>query len=228
VSLFSQPHSARPPGSPPAKGARWLALGDSYTIGEGVAPDTRWPAQLAALANAAGPVLASAHIVATTGWTTDELLAGMVAARVWPARERYDLVSLAIGVNDQYRGRAAADFARGYAECLARAVTLAGGRAARVLCLSIPDWGVTAFAAGRDRGAIAAAIDGANAHERTTVAAAGAHWCDVTALSRRHGAHAGFLALDGLHPSAAAYAEWAAAALPVAREALAGRPPGGP
>jgi lysophospholipase L1-like esterase len=226
VSLFAQPHSARPPGASPVRTARWLALGDSYTCGEGVAPDSRWPVLLAAGLRAGGATLEPPRLVATTGWTTDELLAGMDSARVWPAHERFELVSLLIGVNDQYRGRAFADFSRDFSECVERAVALAGGHAARVLCLSIPDWGVTAFAAGRDRAAIARDIDRYNAFEQSRASVRGAHWCNVTALSRRHGADAAFLAADGLHPGPAAYAEWAAGALPAARAALAAVRPG--
>lgn len=200
---------------------RWLALGDSYTIGEGVAAHERWPARLAS----AGLGTAEPEIVATTGWTTDELLAGMETAGVWPARERFALVTLLIGVNDQYRGRSFAEGA--YVRCVERAVALAGGEPARVLGLSIPDWGVTRFAAGRDRAAIAAAIDDWNARERAHLTALGAHWCDLTALSRRHGDDAHWLAADGLHPGAPAYIEWAHAAAAQARLALAGRPPEG-
>lgn len=225
MSLFAQSHSAVPPQR--RRAARWLALGDSYTIGEGVEPAERWPMRLAATLAASGIAVAEPRLVATTGWTTDELLAGMEAAGAWPASEHHDLVTLLIGVNDQYRGRSLAEFAPAYARCVERAVALAGGRAARVLGVSIPDWGVTRFAAGRDRRAIAAAIDAYNAHERAYLTALGAHWCDITALSRRHGDDAAFLAGDGLHPGARAYAEWAEAALPMARAALAGAPHGG-
>ena len=228
MSLFSQSHSARPPGTAPARPTRWLALGDSYTIGEGVAAEARWPTRVAAALRAGGANLEPPCIVATTGWTTDELLAGMEAARVWPAHEHFELVSLLIGVNDQYRGRDFADFSRGYAKCLERAVALARGHAAHVLCLSIPDWGATAYAEGRDRAAIAKDIDRYNGHEQERASAVGAHWCDVTDLSRKHGADPTFLAADGLHPGPAAYAEWAQAALAGASAALSGRRPGNP
>ncbi len=223
MSLFSQPHSARPPGVAPVHAARWLALGDSYTIGEGVPVESRWPARVASALGAAGVPVEPPRFLATTGWTTGELLAGMEAARLWPVRERFELVSLLIGVNDQYRGRAFDEFARDYARGLERAVALAGGQAARVLCLSVPDWGVTPFAEGRDRAAIAREIDRLNAHERVSVLAARARWCDITPLTRRHAGDPAFLAADGLHPGPAAYAEWAGAALPEARAALAGR-----
>lgn len=224
MSLFSQPHSARPPGATP-RANRWLALGDSYTIGEGVPPEARWPARVAERLVAGGARLEPPRLVATTGWTTHDLLAGMETSGVWPARERFELVSLLIGVNDQYRGLPFDRFAEGHARCFERAIALAGGRPARVLCVSIPDWGETAFAEGRDRTAIAGEIDRCNGHERSLVAKRGAHWGDVTALSRRHGADAAYLAADGLHPGAAAYAEWAEALLPAARRALEGRRP---
>ncbi len=220
MSLFAQSHSARAPHR--RRAARWLALGDSYTVGEGVAPHESWPVRLAALLAEAGDAVGPPRIVATTGWTAGELLTGMEAAGVWPAREHYDFVSLLIGVNDQYRGRSPAEFAPDYARCVERAVALAGGQAKRVLGLSIPDWGVTRFAAGRDRAAIAQAVDAFNARERGHLTARGAQWCDITTLSRRHGDDAAFLAADGLHPGAAAYIEWARSALPAARAALAG------
>ena len=103
MSLFAQSHSARSPHR--RRAARWLALGDSYTVGEGVATHESWPVRLAALLAEAGDAVEPPRIVATTGWTAGELLTGMEAAGVWPAREHYDIVSLLIGVNDQYRGR---------------------------------------------------------------------------------------------------------------------------
>lgn len=201
--------------------ARWLALGDSYTIGEGVAAHERWPERVAARLTNAGTPVEVVRTVAVTGWTCDELLAGMEAAGVWPAHERFDLVSLLVGVNDQYRGRTPEQGAAAFAECLERALALAGGDAARVLWVSIPDWGVTPFAEGRDRAAIARAIDAWNAHEHARATARGCFTGDVTALSRSHGAEARFLAADGLHPGAAAYEAWAEALTPLAARALA-------
>nr|WP_279237646.1 GDSL-type esterase/lipase family protein [Dyella sedimenti] len=191
-------------------------MGDSYTIGEGVPEAGRWPVQLARRLRQEGLDLDDPHIVATTGWTTDELAAAMDVAGLMPP---YPLVSLLIGVNNQYRGRGAEDYRAEFRTLLGRAVELAGGRAGRVLVLSIPDWGVTPFAhaGGRDAARIALELDVYNAIAADAVKAAGAHWVDVTGLSRRH---AGLLADDGLHPSAAQYALWAEAALPVARNIL--------
>lgn len=207
---------------------RWLALGDSYTIGEGVAAHERWPERLAFLLTAEGISVVPPRIVATTGWTASELLTGIEAARLGTSASAYDLVTLLIGVNDQYRGRPLPAFAPDYARCVERAIALAGGHPARVLALSIPDWGATAFARGHEPAAIAAAIDLYNAHERAHLTRLAVHWCDITALSRRHGDDVGYLAADGLHPSGAAYIQWALAALPHARRASAGMPPAAP
>jgi lysophospholipase L1-like esterase len=194
----------------------YLALGDSYTIGEGVAPTGRWPAQLAERLRAVGVPLAAPEILATTGWTTDELAAAMDVAALTPP---YDLVSLLIGVNDQYRGRGAEAYRPEFHALLTRAIALAGGRPSHTLVLSIPDWGVTAFARSDRRGGarIGAELDGFNAIARDEARHAGAAWIDVTALSRRH---PDWLVADGLHPDGRQYAQWADAALAAARRAL--------
>ncbi|MDF3982753.1 GDSL-type esterase/lipase family protein [Luteibacter sp. PPL201] len=197
--------------------ASFLALGDSYTIGEGVADDARWPAQLAARLRAEGFAVAPPRIVATTGWTTDELAAAMDAAHLRPG---YALVTLLIGVNNQYRGRPAAEYREPFLALLHRAIGLAGD-ARRVVVVSIPDWGVTPFAEGRDRAAIASAIDTFNAIARDETLRAFARWVDVTDISRRD---ARDVVDDGLHPSATQYAAWVDAILPQARAALRERP----
>jgi lysophospholipase L1-like esterase len=198
---------------------RFLALGDSYTIGEAVAEAQRWPVQLAALLRARGVAIADPEIVATTGWTTDELSAGIDAAA---PRGPYDLVSLLIGVNDQYRGRSVEEFLRGLEPLLARALGFAGGAPDRVLVLAIPDWGVTPFADGDARGrrAIGEAIDAYNAAKRAAAQAAGARWVSTEAASRRAADDPALTAQDGLHPSGLLYAEWADLALPAAMAAV--------
>lgn len=191
---------------------RYLALGDSYTIGEAVPHAGSWPAQLAGLARASGVPIAAPEVVATTGWTTDELEAGIDAAS---PRGEFDVVTLLIGVNDQYRDRDAESYRTGFERLLERAIGFAGGRAERVIVASIPDWGVTPFAAERDAARIAADIDAFNAINQSAASDAGARYVDVTSVSRTRGAEPEMLAPDGLHPSAAMYAEWAALTLPV-------------
>lgn len=199
---------------------RMLALGDSYTIGEAVAEDGRWPVQLAARLRGDGVAIAPPTIVARTGWTTDELSAAMDDAGL---ADRYDLVSLLIGVNNQYRGRPLDEYEAQFTALLARAIELAGHRAGRVLVLSIPDWGATPFAArsGRDKARIGAGIDAFNRAAAAICAGQGVAFVDITPLSREPGAQADMIADDGLHPSAAQYALWAKRALPVARALLA-------
>jgi len=206
----------------------FLALGDSYTIGEGIAEDGRWPVQLAAALRAEGLDVPAPRIIATTGWTTDELDAGIDAAHAQsPIPADHALVSLLAGVNDQYRGLEPGGFRTRFAALLRRAAGFAGGDTARVLVLAIPDWGVTpfAFAQGRDRELVASQIDTFNAICREETARAGAHWVDIGPVSRERGGETAMLADDGLHPSANMYALWFALALPAARAALQGRRP---
>jgi len=195
---------------------RYLALGDSYTIGESVDSAGRWPVQLAKALRAKKMNVGDPEIIARTGWTTDELAAGIAVASPAPP---YDLVSLLIGVNNQYRGRDAEKYRAEFKSLLAQSVEFAGGKATRVIVLSIPDWGVTPFATGRDRAKIASEIDHFNAIGRAETLAAGAHWVDVTPVSRE--AQTGWYAADGLHPTAAQYARWSALALDAAIAALA-------
>ena len=198
---------------------RYLALGDSYTIGEGVATAARWPHQLAHALRAERVPLEDPLTIATTGWTTDELDAAIDAAQ---PPGPFDFASLLVGVNDQYRGRDVAGYATGFAALLARTIGFTGGHHGRVLVLSIPDWGVTPFAAasGRDTGAIARELDAYNAAARAACDARGVAFVDITPVSRACGADPAMLADDGLHPSASMYAEWTRLALPVARRLL--------
>lgn len=201
----------------PAAEIRILALGDSYTIGEGVAIDDRWPMQLAAMLRSRGLNVAAPTIVARTGWTTDELSAGIDDARV---KGTFDLVTLLIGVNNQYRGRSADEYRAQFRALLARAIESAGGRASHVIVVSIPDWGTTPFADGRDRAKIALDIDAFNAVNRDESAHAGAPYVDVTPISRRATSEHDFIGSDGLHPSPRMYAAWVRAMLPTVLAAI--------
>jgi lysophospholipase L1-like esterase len=188
--------------------AGYLALGDSYTIGEAVPETGRWPVQLAALLAARGEDTGPVRIIARTGWTTDELSAALDDAEL---DAPYARVSLLIGVNNQYRGRALAEYEREFGALLDRAIGYAGGDGSRVFVVSIPDWGVTPFAAksGRDVAAIGREIDAFNAAAATIARARGVRVVDVTDISRRPDPDGTLLAEDGLHPSAAQYALWA-------------------
>ncbi len=200
---------------------RFLALGDSYTIGEGVPEGGAWIAQLADALRREGHAVGAPRVIATTGWTTDELSSAMDAAE--PLGQHWDLVTLLIGVNNQYRGRDAGEYRDQFTALLDRAIACAGGNTARVMVLSIPDWGTTPFAAreGRDAWQVAAAIDAFNMAAQSICTARGVAFVDITPVSRMHGGEPAMLADDGLHPSAAMHALWAGLALPVARALLA-------
>lgn len=190
--------------------AEYLALGDSYTIGEGVEDDARWPVQLAAALRARGLAIAHPHIIAKSGWTTDELDAAIDEEQTQGQLQAgYGLVSLQIGVNNQYRGRSAEDFGNEFSYLLSRAIAFAAGDPAHVLVVSIPDWGMTPYAraANRDAAQVARDIDAFNAEARRACETRGVAFVDITDLSRDP-AHADWLVADGLHPSAPMYRLW--------------------
>jgi len=195
---------------------RYLALGDSYTIGESVTEKDRWPNQLARRLDAED-IPVEVTIIARTGWTTDELWKGIEATEIDPP---YDLVSLLIGVNNQYRGYEINAYREDFVFLLNKSIEYAGGRPNRVLVLSIPDWGVTPFASGRDRVQIAKAIDDFNLVNREESEKAGVHYIDVTPISRQSGNDTALVAPDGLHPSGKMYTMWAEKVLPVALDVL--------
>lgn len=198
-------------------GARFLALGDSYTIGERVGADERWPVQLAAMLRAAGVPVSEPEIIARTGWTTDELEAGIGDVRPIGG---FALVSLLIGVNNQFRGASADEYRAQFKQLLARAIAFAAGEAERVIVVSIPDWGATPFAEGMDRNRIGEEIDTFNAINRDEAASAGARYVNITPGSKLALTDAALVADDGLHPSAKMYRVWAEAVLPEAITAL--------
>jgi lysophospholipase L1-like esterase len=192
---------------------RVLALGDSYTIGEAVAPDQRWVEQWAALLRADGRAIAQpVTVIAKTGWTGDELLQGI---QEHGPLTQFDLVTLLIGVNNQYRGHSVDDYRKQFAELLAIANRAGGDRAGRVQVLSIPDWGQTPFGrlSGRDLCAVSTEIDAFNTAAESLCQALGVAFLDITGLTREHHDDPAMHAADGLHPSAAMYGLWAGALL---------------
>jgi lysophospholipase L1-like esterase len=202
-------------------GLTFLALGDSYTIGESVDSAERWPVQLSRHMRERGIPLSDPLIIAQTGWTTDELEEGILTAAL---SGPYDLVSLLIGVNNQYRGRELEEYRVQIRALLDRAVALAGERPDRVLVLSIPDWGVMPFAQDRDRGDIAREIDSYNGVTAREARDRGILFVDITEISRRAGGDPTLVAEDGLHPSGAQYGLWVGRVLPLAEELLGGEP----
>ena len=199
---------------------QYLALGDSYTIGESVEGHERWPNQLATLIEAS-PEFAGQRvdvsIIARTGWTTQELWEGIQGRKLEPP---YDLVSLLIGVNNQYRGYDINEYREQFVFLLNKAMEYAGGDANRVVVLSIPDWGVTPFAQGRDIQQIAKDIDMFNTVNREEAEKAKVHYVDVTPVSREAVNNLTLIAPDGLHPSGKMYTEWANLTLPIVLKIL--------
>ncbi|WP_425391363.1 SGNH/GDSL hydrolase family protein [Ekhidna sp.] len=183
-----------------------LALGDSYTIGEAVNVDERWPVQLAHRLRQ-DSIKIDPVIVATTGWTTDELMSGIVKADV---EGTYDFVSLLIGVNNQYRGYPIDQYEREFKELLDQAIKFAGGNPYHVMVVSIPDYGVTTFAQKKmlDPDKIASELDNYNAIAEKISKLRDVKFIDITPISRKAKDDTSLIASDGLHPSGEMYKMW--------------------
>ena len=197
----------------------YLALGDSYTIGEGAAAADRWPTQLAGLLTARGMAVAAPDYIARTGWTTDELLAAIAAAQ--PVSS-YDLVSLLIGVNNQYRGQSPNQYRTEFRVLLQQAIGFARGRPGRVVVLSIPDWGQSPFGQrqGGDPAAIGLEINQFNAIAQDECRQAHVAYVSITDLTRAAAGIGSQFTRDGLHYSGPQMRLWAERTLPVAQALL--------
>ena len=187
------------------KAYTYLALGDSYTIGQSVLSSENFPNQTVQLLNQQNYNFKSPEILATTGWTTDELQNNINNHTFTPP---YDFVSLLIGVNNQYRGRTVENYKPEFESLLKRAIQFAGGNANRVIVLSIPDWGVTPFANGRDRAQIAKEIDDYNTANKSISETYRVNYIDITPWTREAANDLSLVASDGLHPSAKEYKRW--------------------
>jgi lysophospholipase L1-like esterase len=185
----------------------YLALGDSYTIGEQVLLTESFPYQTVQLLRNKNIEITAAEIIAKTGWTTDELKA---AIHQYSLLKQYDFVSLLIGVNNQYRGRTIEEYENEFEELLKQAIDFAGNKYANVFVLSIPDWSVTPFAADRNISTIANEIDAYNAICKKITLQYNCSYIDITTSQIADAHDAEMLAVDGLHPSGKEYAKWAA------------------
>lgn len=183
----------------------YLALGDSYTIGEAVPQAQSFPYQLSAALSKANHPTTAPVIIARTGWTTDELIEDIKQQHI---TRKFDLVTLLIGVNNQYRGYNINTYPKEFTELLKAAVNYAGGNAKHVFVISIPDWGLTPYADGRDRAAIAKEIDAYNNINQQESLKAGVNYCNITPISRQVTGNPSLLARDGLHPSGEMYRLW--------------------
>lgn len=182
-----------------------LSLGDSYTIGEGVSSEESWPLLLKSRLADEKIVVGDIRVIARTGWTTGDLIEAIEEAR---PEGRYDLVTLLAGVNNQYRGLDLDEYGKELGQLIETAAGFADGRYDRVMVVSIPDWGVTPFAADRDRGKIASEIDEFNLVARQEALKRNVTFVDITEDYRASVQHEAMLAADGLHPSGRMYALW--------------------
>ena len=187
-----------------------LCLGDSYTIGEAVLPEERFSFQTVELLKKQEIFFAEPEIIAQTGWTTDELASAIAASDL---QRTFDFVTLLIGVNNQYRQRAIANYKEEFLSLLQTAIAFADNKKERVAVISIPDWGATPFVAQdthkRSREAIANEIDEFNAAQESICKEAGIHFINITPASRNAKEDRALIAEDGLHPSGKMYGEWA-------------------
>lgn len=203
--------------SAPQSAVSYLALGDSYTIGESETAANRWPVQLAGMLRQSGLDVGDPDIIARTGWTTGEL---QDAIRVANNTKTYGLVSLLIGVNNQYRNQSQSTYRTEFRALLQTAIQFAGGKAGRVVVLSIPDWGQSPYAQGRDTRQIGSDIDAFNAIAADECRQAGVAFVDITPITRQAAGNTGQFASDGLHYSGAQMRQWADKALPVVKQLL--------
>lgn len=195
----------------------YLALGDSYTIGESVPESDRWGVLLAGLLRAKNIDVSNPVTIARTGWTTAELSQAIKNQNI---TQTFDLVSLLIGVNNQYRGQSLESYRTEFRQLLQTSVTFAKNNPANVIVLSIPDWGATPFAQSRDRTQIAREIDAFNAVAREETKQAGIVFIDINPISKKALNDVSYVASDGLHYSGKMHLEWAQMALPEAEKIL--------
>ena len=183
----------------------YLALGDSYTIGESVETSERWPVQLVQKLREQGVPMEDPEIIAKTGWTTDELKEAIADADLHPP---YDLVTLLIGVNDQYRGYDIGNYPEKFLYLLEKSIAMAGNNPNRVVVLSIPDYGVTPFASEKNPPKIAREIKEYNRISKSISDTLGVSYVNITPISVKAENDSTLLAGDQLHPSGKMYSRW--------------------
>lgn len=212
-------NSAPLPVNPPTTNSslKFLSLGDSYTIGQSVPASDRFPVQTAKWLKDNGINMDDPMIIATTGWTTVDLK-NAIASR--QPLGMYDIVSLLIGVNDQYQRHDTTGYRDRFTELLSTAIVLAGNRSYRVFVVSIPDYSVTPFAQGSDTALIHLQIDQFNAINKTVTSQYNCQYLDITPSTRQALNDPALLAGDGLHPSGKEYKKWADRLGPMMKTAL--------
>jgi lysophospholipase L1-like esterase len=207
-----------PAGTDTAQSRTYLALGDSYTIGQSVPATDRYPVQTVKYLSEQRIKFESPEIIAQTGWTTANLLSAIASSP--PLKSQYDMVTLLIGVNNQYQFGTQQEYADQFLTLLNLAIKYAGNNKQRVIVLSIPDYSVTPFANGRDKKYIATQIDSFNLINKAITARAGVGYLDVTGFSRLAANNPSLIASDGLHFSGEEYKVWAEALVSMIKRVL--------
>ncbi len=184
----------------------YLALGDSYTIGQSVDSSERFPAQTAAILKRRGYNISSIDYIATTGWKTVNLQWAIEDLRTI---KTYDVVTLLIGVNDQYLKHDTTDYREHFTNLLQKAIRFAGSDNKHVFVLSIPDYGVTPF--GNTLKEVSKQIDEFNAINKDVSKQFNVNYTNITGISRYDAIDSTTIAWDDLHPSGKQYAQWASA-----------------
>jgi lysophospholipase L1-like esterase len=198
------------------KEIHYLALGDSYTIGESVAQQQTFPFLLAAELKAKNKLEVKPTVIARTGWTTGELQSAIDKAQPTAG---YDFVTLLIGVNNQYRGMSLKQYEREFTVLLDQAIVFAKSKKENVIVISIPDYGCTPYGAG-SKERIGREIDDFNRVNKRTADKKGVHYVDITPISRQAAVKPGLVAGDGLHPSGEMYRLWVELLLPEVQHIL--------
>ena len=192
---------------------QYLALGDSYTIGQGVDTLDRWPNQLSSKLEQDGYTIEKTDIIAQTGWKTSDLLNAIEDSSL----ENYNLMSLLIGVNNQFSGIPFEIYANEFDELINQMIDAVGSN--RIFVVSIPDYGVTPFGSNNSE-TIAQELDDYNEYARSRCQALNIPYINITEISRTLGASDGALASDNLHPSGIQYAEWVEEIAPAVTEII--------
>jgi len=195
--------ASRPPAS---AGSDFLALGDSYTIGQSVNEEDRFPNQTAAMLRFRGDSIANPEIIARTGWTTLNLQNAIVGKKI---SQPYRIVTLLIGVNDQFQTHDTAGYRERFHSLLKSAIKFAGDLRTHVFVLSIPDYSVTPFASSYDTMMIRTQIDQYNAINFSVSKQEAVNYVDITTSTREAVQDPTLIAADGLHPSGKEYKKWA-------------------
>lgn len=194
----------------------YLALGDSYTIGQSVTENERFPAQAVSILKQQGINIANPEYIAQTGWTTADLQQAIASRN--PSAS--DVVSLLIGVNDQYQRLDTAGYALRFTQLLGKAIELAKGKRSNVFVLSIPDYSVTPFVPASDKARVSMEIDWFNAINKRITISYGVSYIDITPASREAATNPSLIASDNLHPSGLQYKKWAELLAPAIKKVL--------